>query len=89
MNLHLLPPGLRLLLPPNSGKGFPHVGVEAGPIFERRVENRFHCESPFVATIQVSPSFVVLSSTQSWRLLQQFGTDFHRPYFEQGTTVDS
>jgi hypothetical protein len=88
MGLRLLPPVLRLLSP-NSGKGFPHVGVEAGSIFERRVENRFHCASPFVATIQVSPSFVVLSSTQRWRLLQQFCTDFHRSYFEQGTTVDS
>jgi hypothetical protein len=89
MNVRLLPPDLRLLLLPNSGKGFPHVGVEAGPVFERRVENRFHCESPLVATIEVSPSFVVVSSTQCWRLLQQFCTDFHRCYFEQGTTVDS
>jgi hypothetical protein len=32
----------RLLLPPDSLKGFPHVGLGTRRVLKRRVENRFH-----------------------------------------------
>jgi len=38
----LLLPNLRLRLLPDSEEGFPHVGLKAGSVLKRRVEDRFH-----------------------------------------------
>jgi hypothetical protein len=38
----LLLPNLRLQLLPDSEKCFPHVGLKAGSVLKRRVEDRFH-----------------------------------------------
>jgi hypothetical protein len=57
------PDELHLLLPANSAKGLPHVGVEARPVLERRVEDRFHAD-PLICpdSVKVSMSFDVPSS---------------------------